>query len=123
VDDDQAIKGISYSITKIKAIDELAVQSVVDVLGVVRELGKVTQQKLNSGDTKPKLSFALCDDTSKIQITLWGSQAENFKGVPDQIIFMKGLRVSEYNGTKQLNASGTTSTICDHNALKQDIPE
>lgn len=79
VEDTQDIKGLSYNLVKIKDIDSLPIKTSVDVLGMLRELGKVSKQNMKSGEVKSKLTFSVCDDTAKIQVTLWGSSAESFK--------------------------------------------
>lgn len=62
--------------------------------------------------TLPNLTnFQVC-------LTLWGSQAEEFDGSNNPVLAIKGSRVGEFNGGK--NLSTISSTVLQ---LDPDIPE
>lgn len=49
-----------------------------------------------------KRTAIIFDDTGKIELTIWGKLAENTNLVEGDILCFKGMRISEYMGTKNL---------------------
>lgn len=54
----------------------------------------------------------------QINVTLWGKQAEEFEGYNDPIIAVKGARIGEFNGGR--NLSLLPSSVFEKDP---DIPE
>ncbi|CAG2113357.1 unnamed protein product, partial [Medioppia subpectinata] len=110
---------IRYRFVQIKDLESVALQSVVDVLAVVKNVdecmsitSKKTQKELKKRD------IALVDKTSyEVRFTLWNEVAEQFDGQTNQIIAIKNAVVGEFNGR---TLSGVSSTTYQ---LDPDIPE
>lgn len=54
----------------------------------------------------------------QVTLTLWGTQAEEFSGNDNPVLAIKGARVGEFNGGKNLSTLSGTAVQVD-----PDIPE
>lgn len=60
-----------------------------------------------------KRDVTIVDESEvEIKLTLWGTDAANFAAHPGSILFIRGAKVSDYNG-KSLNASIGSSVQID----------
>lgn len=60
-----------------------------------------------------KRDVTIVDESEvEIKLTLWGNDAANFAGLPGSILFIRGAKVSDFNG-KSLNASIGSSLQID----------
>ena len=65
-------------------------------MALFKDHTEVEGMKLKTGETKSKRSFYVYDDTGLIEITLWGTMAENNNFQKDDIVCFKGMKVQEY---------------------------
>jgi len=93
--------------------------SMVDVIGVVRDLAPAKSVHYRDGNDISKRTFSLFDELGKcVEVTLWRSIAElNYK--EDQIVAFKNIRVGEYNHIKQL--STITDTVAFFNVRNERV--
>ena len=70
--------------------------------------------RLRTGDMKNKRTFEIYDPSNKIEVTLWGNLADAAHLNKDDIICLRSVRVSEYDGRRTLSSIGNTSIMIDH---------
>ncbi|KAG1357952.1 hypothetical protein G6F62_001142 [Rhizopus arrhizus] len=99
-DVDSAIPQTNFSFVKIIDLEKTEKDETVDVIGVViKDYGINETVAKTTGRPINKRSLLIVDDTEHpIQLTVWGSVAEEFDSNNTPIIACKGLRVNEYNG-------------------------
>jgi replication factor A1 len=107
-------------INSIDQIQDQPINTTVDVIGViisVSELQQITTKK--DGKELPKRSVRIADQSNRnIEITLWGDHACNFSAEVGIVLALKGAKVGEYKGEKNLSCNNSTLTD-----LNPDIPE
>lgn len=93
--------------TKVKDIPTLALNSTVDLRGLIRELGQVQEMMSKTmGEPMKKLTMQLVDDTSaQIELTLWRDQVTEFQGTVGDVIECRTLRVGQFQNAPQLSCS------------------
>ncbi|XP_076284159.1 replication protein A 70 [Lasioglossum baleicum] len=114
------IPSLQFDFVPIKDVEIKEKNDIIDILGVVKSCGDV--QSLTSrttGREMKKRDVNLVDETNTmVTLTLWGSQAETFEGSTNPLLAIKGARVGEFNGGK--NLSTLSSSVLQ---LDPDIPE
>jgi len=87
---------------------------VIDIIGIVVDLGPVGNIKLRTGENKDKRNIVICDDTNySISITLWGDTATRLDLKPGQLVACKQCKVSEYNGRTLNGGSSLSDYVID----------
>ncbi|CAG9770947.1 unnamed protein product [Ceutorhynchus assimilis] len=109
LDDDMKNLQIQYNFVDIAKIAEVEPNSTVDVFAIAKSYGEVNSfQAKTTGRELKKREVQLVDKSNAtITLTLWGQQAENFNGFDNPVVLLKGARVTEFGGGKNL---GTTSS-------------
>ncbi|KAI4471648.1 replication factor a 1 rfa1 [Holotrichia oblita] len=119
-DDVDSVPQTRYNFLTVDKIGQMEPGSFVDVIGVCKAVSDLqTFQARSTGRELKKKELTLVDHTDNaISVTLWGQEAENFDGTSNPIIAIKGAKVGEFGGGKNL---GTTM----NGILKvnPDIPE
>jgi replication factor A1 len=93
----------------IDRIQDLPVQSQVEVIGVIISVGDVQQFNSKNDKEVVKRSVKIADQSNRnIDLTFWGDQAHNFQGQVGSILALKGAKVSEYRGEKSLSVANST---------------
>lgn len=100
-DDDKEIRNQKYSFIPIKNVNDLDENRFCDIVGVVTTVGpmeNITSKK--TGKNFKKRNVELADKTAKIEMTLWGDDAENntAENLTGVILAIKGCKVSGFNG-------------------------
>ena len=101
-DDGGDIQTMAFDLVKIADLERVEEGKIIDVLGVVQEIGQV--QSLTSKKTGKELQKAdvtIVDDTgASVRITMWGADAvnANSKFSTNQVVGFKKARVSDYGG-------------------------
>ncbi len=109
--DDAQIKHKAFNFTPIQKIQTMETGTLVDVIGIVHEVGQASSLTLKDGNTTVKRVIKIYDEGKDlISLTLWRDLAEG-AFAEKEIIGLKNVRVTEFNG-KQL------STIWDTTLLK-----
>jgi len=102
---------VSYKFVPISSLGDLEADTVVDVVAWVREVGDLLEFRSRAEKDLKKREIVLADKSkggSSVNLVLWGEQAGQFNS-HDVIIAIKGAKVHEFNGTKNISLgfSGT----------------
>ena len=104
----------SFNIIKLKDLEPLEENSLVDVAAVIRSFGEAqtfTAQKTQKEYTKRDLSL-VDESESEIKLTIWGQDATRFEHTEGTPVIVKGAKVSTFNG-KSLSASIGCTILMD----------
>jgi len=94
-----------YKFVTISSLASVSANTVVDVVGWVREIGELNEFRSRAEKDLKKREIVLADNSnggSSINLVLWGTQAEKFFDF-DSIIALKGAQVKEFNGQKSIS--------------------
>lgn len=119
-DDNNSIPTVQYNFVPINTIAEMEDKSIVDICGVVKEVGEIANitSKTTNKEFKKRDLIVVDQSEASIAVTIWGDDAVNFDGHIQPVIALKGARLSEFNGAKNLSI-GNGSVY----KLNPDIPE
>ena len=122
LEDVSEIPKVHYSFVAISKILEKQKDDILDVIGIVKECGDLTEITAKSTQKQLiKRDLTLVDTSSaSVRLTLWGKQAQDFneqEASSNPIIAIKAVRVNEYQG-KTLSTSGNSQIT-----FNPDIPE
>ncbi|KAJ8097814.1 hypothetical protein POJ06DRAFT_226964 [Lipomyces tetrasporus] len=87
--------------------------TIVDVMGVIKTVGDCAQiTSKSSGRPYDKRDIVLVDSSGvSVQLTVWGTQAVQFSANQDDIVAVKGAKVSEFNGRSLSLLQSSTLTV------------
>jgi len=119
--DDVELPQIQYNFVAIKDLENVNKDALVDLLGVVKSTGDITQittKATNKQVSKRDIEVVDRSNTT-VKCTLWGTEAEKFGEHMDQnpVVAIKGAKVSDFGGRSLsvLNSSNFQ--------VNPDIPE
>ncbi|XP_043289884.1 replication protein A 70 kDa DNA-binding subunit isoform X2 [Venturia canescens] len=114
------IPAISFDFQPLSEVETKEKNTVMDVLGIVKSYDDVqTLVARNTGRELRKRDVQLVDMSNvAVTLTLWGSQADDFSPVDNPVLAVKGARIGEFNGGKNLSTL-QSSTL----QLDPDLPE
>uniref|UniRef100_I1PRT8 Replication protein A subunit n=2 Tax=Oryza glaberrima TaxID=4538 RepID=I1PRT8_ORYGL len=125
-DDDNSIPRLQYNFRQISELENMANETIVDLLGVVTSVSPSATIMRKIGTETRKRSIQLKDLSGRsIEVTLWGNfcdaegqqlQLQCDSG-SNPIIAFKGARVGDFNG-KSVSTIGSTQLI-----INPDFPE
>ncbi|KAI4484282.1 hypothetical protein M0804_007738 [Polistes exclamans] len=115
-----SIPRIQFDFIPINNIEIKEKNDIIDVLGIVKSCEEIQMLKArNTGRELKKRDITLIDESNTmICLSLWGSEAEKFNGNNHPVIAIKGARIGEFNGGK--NLSTLMSSVLQ---IDPDIPE
>lgn len=120
--EDSNIKEQHYEFKKLQQIQDMPVETIVDVCGVVSEIQPLSQ--IVSSRTQKELTkrtITICDDSgASIHVTLWNDKAEELDEKTcgeGAILALKSLRVGDFSG----RSLGTT--FSSNYQVNPNIPE
>ncbi|KAJ4475701.1 hypothetical protein J3R30DRAFT_3502079 [Lentinula aciculospora] len=92
---------IKYSFVSLAELQDLAKESTCDVIAILKEYSDVSEiTSRTTNRTMKKRELTLVDKSGfSVRLTLWGTQAENFR--PDEqnpVIAFKGVKVGDFGG-------------------------
>ncbi|OQR94443.1 replication protein A 70 kDa DNA-binding subunit [Achlya hypogyna] len=99
--EDHAIQSVQYNFKPIGSIETVAPDSTIDMIGIVKTVGPCTELTSKAGKQLQKRDCTLVDDTlAEIKVTLWSERAQDpaCDSWLDQVLAIKGCRVSDYGG-------------------------
>ena len=98
---------------------KLQIKNIVPGLRNVETVGKVLQayelREFNTNNRQGKVaSFLMADETGKIRVVMWGSQADNINNIKEgTIVKIIGSYVKENNNYKELHMNEKSRLIID----------
>ncbi|KAF5306707.1 hypothetical protein FQR65_LT07262 [Abscondita terminalis] len=109
-----------YDFISIDKVAHIEVGTLIDIIGISKSVSDIlTFQARSTGRELKKREVTLVDQSNTgIALTLWGSEAENFDGSSQPVVAIKGAKVGEFGGGK--NISTLISSVMKVNP---DIPE
>ena len=125
-DDDNSIPRLQYNFRQISELENMANETIVDLLGVVTSVSPSATIMRKIGTETRKRSIQLKDLSGRsIEVTLWGYFCDvegqqlqlQFDSGSNPIIVFKGARVGDFNG-KSVSTIGSTQLI-----INPDFPE
>ncbi|KAI8943935.1 replication factor-A protein [Xylaria longipes] len=118
-EDQASVPQVRFNFVNISDLQSVEKDATVDVVGVLKEVGEVSQITAKStGKPYDKRELTLVDDSQfSVRLTIWGKTATTFSAQPESVVAFKGVKVSDFGGRSlSLLASGTM-------ALDPDIEE
>ncbi|XP_071648279.1 replication protein A 70 kDa DNA-binding subunit isoform X1 [Temnothorax longispinosus] len=114
------IPTLQFNFCPISQVENKEKNVLIDVLGVVTTFNDVQHiMQRTTGRELLKRDVNIVDDSgTMVCVTLWGKQAEDFDGSNNPILAIKGARVGEFNGGK--NLSLINSSVLEKDP---DLPE
>lgn len=113
------IPEIKYSFVQISDIGNMAAESIIDVIGVCKEVSDLNSFTSKNGRDLTKREVTLVDSSNAtITLTLWGEQAKEFNGYEQPVVLVKSAKIGEYGGGKTLGTMSGSSI-----KVNPDIPE
>ncbi|XP_072749031.1 replication protein A 70 kDa DNA-binding subunit [Anoplolepis gracilipes] len=114
------IPTLQFNFSSISEVENKEKNDIIDVLGVVTTFNDVQHiVQRSTGRELVKRDVNIVDDSNAmVCVTLWGKQAEDFDGSNNPIIAIKGARIGEFNGGK--NLSLLNSSVLEKDP---DLPE
>jgi replication factor A1 len=126
--DDSKIKSQGFSFMTIDDINELEQSRIVDVAGVITQVGALSMfqpKPAPDGTPKPqkeRRTVTITDESKlEIQVTLWSGNANKVPFAEGRIVQIKGAKVSDYGG-RSLNAGEEHSQVFldgDHKRVRE----
>lgn len=99
-DEETDIPDVQYHFVEIREIANLPKDEVIDVLGVILEIGPLENFKSKNGADLAKRVITLGDDSlAKIQLTLWNEKASSYDANEEGVLAVKTVKVSDFNST------------------------
>ncbi|KAJ2726640.1 Replication factor A protein 1 [Coemansia sp. Benny D115] len=108
-----------YDFVQLANLGKFEKNHIMDVLGVVRDAGEVSQITMRNSDRKvSKRELTIVDRSGyQVRLTLWGNEAESFNASGEPVIAFKGARLGDFGGRSlSLPSMGTI-------VINPDIPE
>ncbi|KAG8907990.1 Replication factor A protein 1 [Tulasnella sp. 403] len=100
---------IKFTFVELNKLEQAENNAIIDVIGVVNEVGDVTELTSKAGRQLTKRDVTLVDQTGySVRLTLWGKDAENFSAPNHPVVAFKGVKVGDFGGRTLSAISGTT---------------
>lgn len=115
-EDQTSVPQVRFAFVNIQELQSVEKDATVDVVGVLKEVGEVSQITAKStGKPYDKRELTLVDDSQfSVRLTIWGKNATSFSVQPESIVAFKGVKVSDFGGRSlSLLSSGTMSVDPD----------
>ena len=117
--DQTNIPTLRYNFTSIEDLQKVEKDTVIDCVGVVKEIGEVGNiTSKTTGKAFDKREITIVDDTRhEVRLTVWGDMATNFDPPLESVVAFQGVKVSDFGGRSlSLLSSGSM-------AINPDIEE
>ncbi|CAK9822669.1 Replication protein A 70 kDa DNA-binding subunit [Anthophora retusa] len=109
-DSGSEIPSLQFNFVPISDIEKKEKNDLMDILSVVKSCGDLQMiTSRNTGREMKKRDVNIVDESNTmVCLTLWGSQAEEFEGSNNPVLAIKGARIGEFNGGKNLSTLSST---------------
>lgn len=115
-EDQASVPQVRFNFINISDLQSVEKDTTVDVVGVLKDVGDVSQIVAKStGKPYDKRELTLVDDSQfSVRLTIWGKTATTFGAQPESVVAFKGVKVSDFGGRSlSLLASGTMAVDPD----------
>ncbi|KAI1126763.1 replication factor-A protein [Nemania abortiva] len=115
-EDQASVPQVRFNFVNISELQAVEKDATVDVVGVLKEVGEVSQiTSKSTGKFYEKRELTLVDDSQfSVRLTIWGKTATTFAAQPESVVAFKGVKVSDFGGRSlSLLASGTMAVDPD----------
>eukprot|EP01091_Cochliopodium_minus_P009173 TRINITY_DN2198_c2_g1_i1.p1 TRINITY_DN2198_c2_g1~~TRINITY_DN2198_c2_g1_i1.p1 ORF type:complete len:579 (-),score=184.44 TRINITY_DN2198_c2_g1_i1:454-2190(-) len=110
-EEEEGFAPVTYNFKKIREIQDVLKDSVIDVLGYIVTCGNLETINTKAGKELKRKVLTLIDDTNAtIELTLWSQKAEQFNS-SDCVIAVNGAKVSDFNGKSISTSLGSEIEI------------
>ena len=99
-EDANNVPQVRFNFTNVADLQSVEKDSTVDIIGVVKEIGEISQIKSKSTQ-KPydKRDLTLVDESGySVKMTIWGKVATSFNEMLGTVVAFKGAKVSDFGG-------------------------
>ncbi|XXH03541.1 hypothetical protein Hte_009946 [Hypoxylon texense] len=112
-EDQTSVPQVRFAFVNIQELQSVEKDATVDVIGVLKEVGEVSQITAKStGKPYDKRELTLVDDSQfSVRLTIWGKNATSFSVQPESIVAFKGVKVSDFGGRSLSLLSSGTMTV------------
>lgn len=113
--DNEGVPKINYKFVKLNKVQDLEADSIIDVVGVIKEVNPAFQITSRAGRSYDRRDVTIVDDSQfALSVGLWNKAALEFDIPEGSVIAIKGAKVSDFNGkTLSMTPSGTISANPD----------
>jgi replication factor A1 len=113
--DNEGVPKINFKFVKLNKVQDLEADSIIDVVGVIKEVNPAFQITSKAGRSYDRRDVTIVDDSQfALSIGLWNRIAVDFDIPEGTVIAIKGAKVSDFNGkTLSLTPSGTITANPD----------
>lgn len=122
--DDSSIPLGNYSFLTIEEIQQRGSNAVVDLVGIVEDVGSCDPFRTKKGNDTFKRTVKLNDGEGtvmrSIELTLWGSHAENCNWQKGDCVCIKSVRTSDFHGVT-LNSIFSSQFVVNSNEIEASI--
>ncbi|KAF3316207.1 Replication factor A protein 1 [Orbilia oligospora] len=113
VDDDEGVPQQQYNFVTLQDLQNTEKDAQIDVIGILKEVGEsdsIVSAKTQKAFTKRDLH--LVDDTGyTVKLTVWGKSAEKFEIMPESVLAVKGVKVSDFGGRSLSMQNSSTMQV------------
>ncbi|XP_058805155.1 replication protein A 70 kDa DNA-binding subunit-like [Phymastichus coffea] len=104
-EESQEIPEVQFNFVSISSIEHKQKDELIDVLGIVKFCSDVQSLTARTtGRELKKRDLSIVDENNDlINLTLWGQQAIEFNGDNNPVVAMKGVKIGEFQGGKNLS--------------------
>ncbi|XP_076637806.1 replication protein A 70 [Colletes latitarsis] len=113
------IPSLQFNFIPISDVEKTEKNDIIDLLGVIKSYGdlQVITSRTTGREMKKRDINLVDESNTMVCLTLWGSQAEEFDRSDNPVLALKGVRVGEFNGGK--NISTLSASVLQ---IDPDIP-
>ncbi|KAK6501945.1 Replication factor A protein 1 [Arthrobotrys musiformis] len=113
VEDDEDVPQPKYNFVTLQGLQETAKDAQIDVIGILQSVGEVSTIKSSKSSKEfTKRDLTLVDDTGyNVKLTVWGKSAEKFEVMPDSVVAVKGVKVSDFGGRSLSMQNSSTMQV------------
>jgi len=106
---------VNFSFVQLSELGNIEKDAVVDVLGVVKEVGEV-EEIVAKTTQKPyaKRDISIVDASDVwVRCTIWGNQAKTWDIAPNNVVAFKGVKVGDFGGGRTLSMLYSSSMMAN----------
>lgn len=99
VQDAGSVPTLKYDFVKLNKIQDVAADSIVDIVGVIKEVNQPFQITSRAGKAYDRRDVLIVDDSQfAVSVGLWNRTALNFDIPEGSVVAIKGCKVSDFGG-------------------------